>query len=177
MVFALLAMAGNLVMQADPVRPMFDFTQPKAPSLWQAVNDGVMGGVSRGVFGITPAGILEFTGTLSLENNGGFASVRSRPANLGLKPDDSLIIKLKGDGRDRPLMAFSYRANFSTKKGEWLEIRAPLANFVATSFGREVTSAGPVNPREVVGIGFMLADKKAGPFKLEIESISAQVKK
>ena len=185
MVFALLAMAGNLVMQADPVRPMFDFTQPKAPSLWQAVNDGVMGGVSRGVFGITPAGILEFTGTLSLENNGGFASVRLRPANLGLKPDDSLIIKLKGDGRDyslnlytnRPLMAFSYRANFSTKKGEWLEIRAPLANFVATSFGREVTSAGPVNPREVVGIGFMLADKKAGPFKLEIESISAQVKK
>ena len=104
---------------------------------------------------------------------------------MGLKPDDSLIIKLKGDGRDyslnlytnRPLMAFSYRANFSTKKGEWLEIRAPLANFVATSFGREVTSAGPVNPREVVGIGFMLADKKAGPFKLEIESISAQVKK
>jgi monofunctional biosynthetic peptidoglycan transglycosylase len=104
-----------------------------------------------------------------------------KQANLGLKSNDTLLIKLKGDGRDyslnlyinRPLMAFSYRANFATKKDEWLEIRAPLANFVATSFGREVASAGPVDPAEIIGVGFMLSDKKPGPFRLEIESIQA----
>jgi monofunctional biosynthetic peptidoglycan transglycosylase len=181
MIPCLLALWGTLCMHADPVRPLFDFKQAAAATRWQAVNDGVMGGVSQGAFRLTPAGILEFTGTLSLENNGGFASVRSKPANLGLKSNDTLLIKLKGDGRDyslnlyinRPLMAFSYRANFATKKDEWLEIRAPLANFVATSFGREVASAGPVDPAEIIGVGFMLSDKKPGPFRLEIESIQA----
>jgi len=181
MTHCLMALCGTLCMQAEPARPLFDFTQPATANRWQAVNDGVMGGVSRGSFQVTPAGSLEFTGTLSLENNGGFASIRSKPANMGLKSTDTLLIKLKGDGRDyslnlyinRPLMAFSYRATFTTKKGEWLEIRAPLANFVATSFGREVANAGPVNPAEIIGIGFMLSDKKPGPFRLEIESIQA----
>ena len=177
----LLALWGNWCMHADPARPLFDFTQATAASRWQAVNDGVMGGISRGVFRVTPAGLLEFTGNLSLENNGGFASIRSKPSNMGLKSTDTLLIKLKGDGRDyslnlylnRPLMAFSYRASFSTKKDQWLEIRAPLANFVATSFGREIVDAGPVNPAEIIGVGFMLSDKKPGPFRLEIESIQA----
>jgi hypothetical protein len=38
-----------------------------------------MGGVSEGKFKITDKKTMEFFGTLSLENNGGFASVRTRP--------------------------------------------------------------------------------------------------
>ncbi|MBM4058506.1 MAG: hypothetical protein FJ275_09770, partial [Planctomycetes bacterium] len=56
-------------------RTLLDFPGPEAARQWQAVNDGVMGGVSDGRFRITDEGTLQFFGTLSLENNGGFASV------------------------------------------------------------------------------------------------------
>jgi len=72
-------------------------------------------------------------------------------------------------------MAFSYRVDFQTKKGEWIEVRAPLKDFVATSFGRIVNNAGPVNAQQVNSIGFLLGDKKAGPFKLEVDWIKAEV--
>lgn len=60
---------------------LFGFDSPDAAQQWQAVNDGVMGGISDGRFRITADQTMEFFGTLSLENNGGFASVRSRPAD------------------------------------------------------------------------------------------------
>lgn len=160
----------------DEPRMLFDFARPEAAQAWQPVNDGVMGGVSDGRFKITDQGTMEFYGTLSLENNGGFASVRSRRAELGLKPDDTLLIRLKGDGREYLLnlyvpslrMAYSYRASIPTKAGEWTEVKIALKECYATSFGNKVPNAGPVDAPKVNSIGFMLADKKAGPFKLEI---------
>ena len=46
---------------------------------------------------------MRFFGTLSLENNGGFASVRSRPKTLGLQAGDTLVAHAKGDGRQSTL--------------------------------------------------------------------------
>ena len=97
---------------------LFDFAGADAAEEWQAVNDGVMGGVSEGTFQITDRKTLAFFGILSLENNGGFASVRTKPKKLGLEKGDTLVARVKGDGRDysislyltKPLMAFSYRA-------------------------------------------------------------------
>jgi NADH dehydrogenase [ubiquinone] 1 alpha subcomplex assembly factor 1 len=160
----------------DDARVLFDFAKPEAAQAWQPVNDGVMGGVSDGRFRITDEGTMEFFGTLSLENNGGFASVRSRRADLGLKPDDTLVIKLRGDGREYLLnlyvpslrVAYSYRAPIPTRAGEWTEVKIPLKDCYATSFGNKVPDAGPVDAPKVNSMGFMLADKKAGPFKLEI---------
>ena len=43
---------------------------------------------------------LEFYGTLSLENNGGFASVRTKAKKLGLEKDDVIVVRVRGDGRD-----------------------------------------------------------------------------
>jgi hypothetical protein len=160
----------------DEARMLFDFTKPEAAQAWQPVNDGVMGGVSDGRFKITDQGTMEFFGILSLENNGGFASVRSRRTDLGLKTDDTLLIRLKGDGREYLLnlyvpalqIAYSYRAAIPTKAGEWTEVKIPLKDCYATSFGNKVPNAGPVDAAKVNSLGFMLADKKAGPFKLEI---------
>ena len=70
---------------------LFGFDGPEAGRGWQAVNDGVMGGRSDGRFRLDDAGQMEFFGTLSLENNGGFASVRTMGRNLGLKPDDVIV--------------------------------------------------------------------------------------
>ena len=149
------------------------------PAEWRAVNDGVMGGISAGRFVITANGTLLFSGTLSLANNGGFASVRSNPRALDLTTGDVLLARVRGDGReyslnlytDRPRTAFSYRAAVPTIPGEWVEVRVPLDRFVATSFGRVVADLGPVDPAEVHAIGFMLADRTAGSFEMEVEWI------
>jgi monofunctional biosynthetic peptidoglycan transglycosylase len=161
----------------EACRVLFDFGDPDAAQRWQTVNDGVMGGVSDGQFKISDEK-MKFFGTLSLENNGGFASVRSRPTKLGLKKDDTLVTRVRGDGREytlnlyvpRPRTAFSYRWTFKTQKNKWIEIRAPWDQFVATSFGRVVPN-DPLNPTEVNALGFLLSDKQAGPFQLEVEWI------
>ena len=169
-------------MAEDTLIPLFDFTEADAPKQWQTVNDGVMGGVSEGKFKITDTKTMEFFGTLSLENNGGFASVRTKAKKLSLEKDDTLVAKIRGDGRQYMLnlypnkqrMAYSYRATVQTKKDEWIEVKVPLDKFEATSFGRIVKNAGLVKPEEINSLGFMLGDKKAGRFKMEIEWIKVQ---
>jgi monofunctional biosynthetic peptidoglycan transglycosylase len=163
----------------EAARTLFDFDGSDTVTQWRTVNDGVMGGLSDGKFRITGEGCLEFYGNLSLKNNGGFASVRSAPAGLGLTDEDVIVARVRGDGRRYYLnarvptirMAFSYRASFQTKAGEWQEIRIPLKSLRATSFGRQIPDASSVNASNVNGIGFLLADKIPGRFGLEVDWI------
>jgi NADH dehydrogenase [ubiquinone] 1 alpha subcomplex assembly factor 1 len=164
------------------IQPVLDFAGPATAQNWQAVNDGVMGGVSDGRFRITPDKTLEFFGTLSLENNGGFASVRTKPMELGLKAEDTIVTRLKGDGREYVLniftnsrrMAFSYRAPLPTTEDEWTEVAIPLKDFIPTAFGRRVQGMGPVEPDQINGLGFMLADKKPGKFQVQVEWVKVE---
>lgn len=156
--------------------PLLDFAGPEVADTWQAVNDGVMGGFSDGRFRITDDKTLEFFGTLSLANNGGFASVRTKTTDLRIKAGDRLVVLVKGDGREYLLTiytksrrrAFSYRAPLPTTKDEWTQVEIPLADFIPTAFGRRVEAMGPVEPDQINGLGFMLSDKMAGPFTLEV---------
>jgi monofunctional biosynthetic peptidoglycan transglycosylase len=160
-----------------PLQPLLDFVGPDAAQKWQAVNDGVMGGVSEGRFKITADKTMEFSGRLSLENNGGFASVRTKLTNFDIRGGDTLVVRVKGDGREYVLniytksrrMAFSYRAPLPTTRDEWTEVSVPLDEFIPTSFGNRVQGMGPVEPDQINSLGFMLSDKKPGPFKLEVE--------
>jgi len=160
-----------------PLQPLLDFVGPDAAQKWQAVNDGVMGGVSEGRFRITADKTMEFSGRLSLENNGGFASVRTKLTKFNIQGGDTLVVRVKGDGREYVLniytksrrMAFSYRAPLPTTRDEWTEVSVPLDEFIPTSFGNRVQGMGPVEPDQINSLGFMLSDKKPGPFKLEVE--------
>jgi len=181
---AFLLLMQLAVARADDNQIMlFDFSTPDAAKAWQTVNDGVMGGVSDGKVRITEKN-LEFYGTLSLENSGGFASVRSKAAKMDLSKYDGLVFKVRGDGRDYYLnvhvptyqIAFSYRANFKTEKDKWTEVTIPFTDLKATSFGRVVEKGKPLNPSNVEAVGFLLADKKAGPFKLEVAWIKGTQK-
>lgn len=108
--------------------------------------------------------------------------MRTKAKKLGLEKGDTLIEKVKGDGRayslnlylNKPLIAFSYRATVQTKKDEWIEVKVPLDKFEATSFGRVMKDAGAVKPEEVDALGFMLSDKKAGAFTMEVEWINVE---
>lgn len=162
-------------------RELFDFAGRQALSKWQIVNDGVMGGRSSSRVDPGADGSMSFSGVLSLANNGGFASTRSRGSNLGLKQGDTIVLKVKGDGRKytfnayvpRRRMAFSYRVEFKTKKDQWTEVRIPLDQLVATSFGRVVRGAS-LNPAEVNSVGILLGDKKPGAFQILIQSIEVE---
>lgn len=102
--------------------------------------------------------------------------MRSKPQSLGLSDNDSIAVRVRGDGREYSLnlyiptfrTAFSYRASIQTKKGEWIEARLPISDFYATSFGRRVENGDPVGATKVNSLGFLLSDRKAGPFKLEV---------
>ncbi|MFC1805991.1 CIA30 family protein [Planctomycetota bacterium] len=187
--FAFLASAAvvSLVAVASPLHAagkgqvLFSSENPGAGVRWIAVNDGVMGGVSKGGVRFADDGVLVFSGTLSLENRGGFASIRSVQDPIDLSGNEGLAVRVRGDGRrywltvktDRWIMAGSYRVEFDTTPGEWTEIRTPFADFRATSFGRELPNVPPPDPTKLSSIGFLIADKKAGPFSLQVASIKA----
>jgi monofunctional biosynthetic peptidoglycan transglycosylase len=164
------------------LQPVLEFAGPGVAEKWQAVNDGVMGGVSDGRFKITDDKTLEFFGTLSLENNGGFASVRTKPTDLDIKAGDTIVVRVQGDGREYVLniytktrrMAFSYRAPLPTTKDEWTEVRVPLKDLIPTAFGRRVQGMGPVEPDQINGLGFMVSDKKPGKFQMQVEWVKVE---
>ena len=101
---------------------LFDFTNASVARGWRSVDDDVMGGVSSSRIepGVDsgPRG-ARFVGTVSLENNGGFASIRSTPAPLGLAGAEGLELELIGDGHtyklsirlDSDFVGVSYQAN------------------------------------------------------------------
>lgn len=156
------------------------FDESDSLKSWTSVNDSVMGGVSKGGFKRSEKGTLLFTGELSLENNGGFASIRMNPSELELVGTFGIVVKAKGDGRTYwvdlrvadQMSASSYRAYLSTTKGEWAETRIPFKDFKLQSFGRDLPSK-PIRPVSIASVGFTVADKMAGPFSLEIEYVKA----
>ena len=159
---------------------VFDFQTATNAATWQIVNDGVMGGVSRSGFRLTN-GVAVFGGELSLENNGGFASVRSLPARLDLVGCDAFIIRVRGDGRrykftahtDRGFDSAIYQNAFTTKKGKWEEHRLPLKQFLATFRGRVLDGEPPLDPARITSVGFLISDEQEGPFQLEVAWIKA----
>ena len=180
----LVAAAVSMLIMPFPImaeeKTLATFESEDCLEAWTSVNDGVMGGISKGGISRTEQGTLIFKGELSLENNGGFASIRMKPTPLDLSGMTSLIVKAKGDGRTywlelraaNQMAASSYRAYLPTKAGEWQEISVPLADFKLQAFGRDLPSKA-LDSAAVASVGITLADKKAGPFELEIESMKA----
>ena len=158
---------------------LMDFDAVPGPA-WQTVNDGVMGGRSQGSFELTERGTLVFSGEISLQNNGGFSSVRTRRSPLATEGFDGLELRVKGDGRGYKVSLrtsgvpgmIAYWAELKTTPGAWTRVRIPFSEWVPTSFGRQLP--GPaLQVSKINSVGFMLYDKQAGPFALEVDRISA----
>lgn len=161
-----------------PGTEIINFT-PGEPS-WFIVNDTVMGGVSRSEALILPADILLFTGSMSLDNNGGFASVRSDWAPLDLGDADGVLLRVLGDGKDYRFRVrtteagqdVTYNALFPTEPGTWTVVYVPFANMVPTYRGFTV-DVPAIDPATIRSFGFMLSDKQEGDFELQVDWIRA----
>jgi monofunctional biosynthetic peptidoglycan transglycosylase len=147
---------------------------------WIVVNDDVMGGVSRSRMTIGGDGPAVFEGYLSLDHGGGFASTRTRPTEFDLEGWDGLLAEIRGDGRRYRLRLRSddagdgvaYQMEFATRAGEWRTIRAPFGEFHPVRRGRPVPGAPPLSPSRIRQIGFLIADRREGGFRLEIRTLS-----
>jgi len=66
-----------------------------------------------------------------------------------------------------------YEATFNTKAGQWQEIDIPFHTFRAIFRGRAIEDAGPLETANIVQFGFMIKERQAGPFRLDVERIEA----
>ncbi len=155
---------------------LFDFTTKTSASSWQIVDDGVMGGRSAGKFSINAQGHGVFEGKVSLENNGGFSSVRHSFQTKSIKGYTRLVIRLKGDGKCYQVRLkssqtdyYSYIAYIDTQK-DWQNIEVNLTEMYPSFRGQRLNR--PNYPaQELSEIAFLIGNKKAESFQLLIDKI------
>jgi len=135
-----------------------------------------MGGLSQGSFSLTSEGHGLFQGSVSLENNGGFTSVRHRFSALEVNSASKIKIRLKGDGRayqfrikDASRQYYSYITTFSTN-GEWQDIEIPLGEMEPYFRGRKLNLTN-FSENQIEEIVFLIANKKEEQFELLIDSV------
>jgi monofunctional biosynthetic peptidoglycan transglycosylase len=162
-------------------KTIIDFSSPDETDRWEIINDAVMGGVSESRITITESKAALFQGVVSLENYGGFSSMRTYPRELDLAGYLGLEVKVKGDGKDYRLRlrtdnghdGIAYQTHYKTEKETWITARLPFDSFIPVFRGRVIEDAPELNLSGIRRIGFMIADKQAGPFRIEIQWIKA----
>lgn len=173
---------------------LFDFTQQTTDlqTTWGAVDDVVMGGVSES--GLKQAnGYAVFSGNVSIDNSGGFASVRTRnfDPNLNLGNYRGIELRIKGDGQRYKFFVrteatwdgVGYAYPFDTNKHEWMTVQIPFSDLVPIFRAKTVRESAPIDPTQICSFQLMLSkfeyDRVLNPcfnpglFSLQIESIVA----
>mgnify|MGYP001550272970 CR=1 FL=1 len=148
---------------------------------WRSVNDVVMGGRSASRLSVPTDGTGRFEGTVSLENNGGFASVRRMVGPVDLGDYAVLALRVRGDGRryrlrlrtDERYDGIAWQARFDTRPDAWTVVTLSFGEFEPSYRGRRPAGAGPLDTRRITQLGLMIADRQAGDFRLEIDWIRA----
>lgn len=150
---------------------------------WTTVNDPVMGGksTSRVAFG---GGGLEFSGTVSLENNGGFASARGpQDPGIGQKAAGATALNVRaiGDGKTYVLKLgvaghpWSYIQRFRTDAGIAGDYALPVEGFepVGMRLDPEPNAPRLLDPSTIDEVAVYILDKQQGPFTITITGIDA----
>jgi hypothetical protein len=158
---------------------MLDASIMKTENKWRIVNDDVMGGVSSSKVFITEDDKISFSGNVSLENNGGFASLRSPVKEYNFENFSGIEIKIKGDGKRYSISmkettyfsGYFYTSAFETKKEEWIVVQIPFNQFKLYYFGNETNSKKKIPLNNIKEISLLIGDKQEGSFNAEIDYI------
>ena len=147
---------------------------------WNIVNDSVMGGRSQATLKLINNTYANFKGYLSLQNNGGFSSIRAYypPDLTNVK---SIVLKVRGDGRKYNFRIrgnteswASYTHSFDTVEGEWNEIELKNDDFYPVYRGYTLKNMPQLSEVIIKEIGIMLSDKIEGSFSIDIDWIMAK---
>jgi NADH dehydrogenase [ubiquinone] 1 alpha subcomplex assembly factor 1 len=161
--------------------PVGVFRSEEDAARWSPIGDAVMGGQSRGGMFWSSERTAVFSGSVSDEHGGGFASVRTPPARLDLTGYAGLRLRARGDGKrykfcirtDPAFEGIVYQAGFRPEPGGWRTVDLAFEEFVPTLRGRAVPGAGPLDRSAVTTLGLLIGGRQLGPFRLEIASITA----
>jgi hypothetical protein len=170
----LLLLMGLLYQDAS--RVLFNGTKSNSLTDWYVVDDGVMGGRSKGSLTLNDAGNIHYTGIISLKNNGGFSSIRYNFSAKDVSKYTFVVLKIKGDGSRYQFRIkratsdrYSYVKNFETS-GSWESIKMPLNSFYPSFRGNTLDQPN-YSGRMMEEIGILIGNKQAQGFSLEIEEI------
>lgn len=166
-----------LLMPLNSSVALFDFSSSSEINTWRVVDDVVMGGRSAGNFHLTEDGHAKFSGYVSLENNGGFSSVRHRfESQVDVRKFSKVKLKVKGDGKNYQFRIkakardyYSYITTFETT-GEWQDIEINLKDLYPSFRGRRLDLPN-FSADEMKEITFLIANYRAEEFELLIDKI------
>ena len=155
---------------------LYDFSFKNNASDWYILDDVVMGGQSQGQFKINETGHGQFYGNVSLENNGGFSSVRYQFETKDVSDYSKIKLRIKGDGKTyqfrlkkNPGDSASYIYEFETSD-KWMTIEIPFSDMYPGFRGRKLTQPN-YEGDYMSEIAFLIGNKKAQDFILLIDSI------
>lgn len=146
---------------------------------WYVINDGVMGGRSSGAVVALDDSLL-FKGQVSLENNGGFSSLRSPFTTYDLSDYTKVTIRYRAQdysfafnlATSRVWFRPVYRMQIPDTKGEWKTLTYNLKDFKEVVVGKATGKKISENQlAKVIRLGFITNEKRANNFTLEIDSI------
>jgi len=166
-----------------PGTPLLDLNDPGQVASWTTINDPVMGGLSTSKVSFGNGGLV-FSGSISLENNGGFASARSpQDPEIGRRAAGakSLRVRAVGDGKTYLLRVgtagqpWSYVQRFSTEAAVERIYDLPVADFRAVGMRLDPAPGAPqtLDPAGISQISLYILDKQQGPFELTVSAVGA----
>lgn len=159
---------------------VFDFSDLDCDlSMWGALDDVVMGGVSQGSFFLknrqpnnqtnnqTSNQQAVFAGNVSTDNSGGFSSVRTQNFEppFDFSGWEGIGLRVKGDGNRYKFIArnsdgwdsVAYTYSFDTVADIWIEVNIPFADLVPTFRARSMPNAPAFDPQRVFSLQLMLS--------------------
>ncbi|MGB5553645.1 MAG: CIA30 family protein, partial [Flavobacteriaceae bacterium] len=137
----------------------------------------VMGGRSAGSFYVDEDGHGIFKGHVSLENNGGFSSLRYRFKKMNTAAYTKIVLRVKGDGKPYQFRVkakasdyYSYVSQFKTAN-EWETIEISLSDMYPAFRGRKLDIPNYSNDG-IEEIAFLIGNKRTEDFILMIDNIA-----
>ena len=178
MKFLLILLTISLFTQTN-MNEIYRFTTQTKVNEWRIVNDGVMGGISKSSLVVSELGYGQFSGHVSLANNGGFASIQlNKIINLS-DEKKFIVLRVKGDGKayefrlkGKISQSESYVHQFITT-GEWENIKLPISEFYPQFFGRKLKRPN-FNFENIEQMSFLIANKQEEDFRLLIDWIGLE---
>lgn len=156
--------------------------EPAVVDTWTTVNDPVMGGRSTSTVAFGDGGLV-FSGTISLENNGGFASARGPvDPEIGRRATGatSLGVRARGDGKTYLLKVetgqpWSYIQRFATEAGVLRTYDLPVGGFQPVGRFLNPAPEAPqsLDPSTISRVSVYILDKQDGPFQITVSAILA----
>lgn len=169
----------GLILFTMEITLLYNFNKNTNPNDWRIIDDVVMGGNSSGNFKIDNEGNGVFFGAVSLENNGGFSSVRHQLKKTDIQSYNKVKIRLKGDGKTYQFRIkessdtyYSYITSFKTS-GDWETITLNLKDFYPSFRGRNLNLPN-FSGEYIQEMVFLIGNKKNESFQLILDDISLE---